>query len=136
MPKKGERKDFDWDLVDSLAILEARMQFVAERLLLKEGKEANAKTIKSKCKFIERRITERYNCGYVAYVDQKKESWRLTLRQKMRKAAQDGNITMMIFLSKQDLGYSDKVEQKAEVTTTVKTDEIDKLAEKLADLKS
>jgi AraC-like DNA-binding protein len=45
---------------------------------------------------------------------------RSSLRRKMWKKVEDGNITMMIWLSKQMLGYKDKIEEQA----TVKTQEV------------
>ena len=42
---------------------------------------------------------------------------KISLRRKMFESAIGGNTTMMIWLSKQHLGMTDKVEQKTEVKT-------------------
>lgn len=44
---------------------------------------------------------------------------RITLHQRQFEAADNGNIAMLIWLGKQDLGQSDKVEQRTEITTIV-----------------
>lgn len=54
------------------------------------------------------------------YADAIKEG-RLTgnvsFKRKMWETAMGGNVTMMIWLSKQILGYTDKVEERREVTS-------------------
>lgn len=42
------------------------------------------------------------------------EQGKSSLKRMMWEACQKGNVSMMIFLSKQMLGYSDKVEQKVD----------------------
>ena len=43
---------------------------------------------------------------------------KMSLRRLQWKSAQDGNVTMQIFLGKQWLGQTDKVEQKTDATVT------------------
>lgn len=53
------------------------------------------------------------------FADVVKEGWsqgRSSLKRMMWESAQKGNTSMLIFLSKQMLGYSDKVEQKVDAT--------------------
>lgn len=103
----------DWHLIDSLCGLEASEAYVAERVLVGEGRPVNKTSIESTVKYLGRRIRAEHDMTYVQYCQKRMEHWRLTLKQKMRKTAvEDGNVTMQIFLSKQDLGYSDKVEEK------------------------
>lgn len=109
---------FDWHLVNSLAGLEASEAYVAERILVGEGRAVNKTSIESTVKYLARRIRSEHNMTYVQFCQKRMEHWRLTLKQKMRKTAvEDGNVTMQIFLSKQDLGYSDKVEEKVQQKT-------------------
>lgn len=102
------RDDFDWNLVESLAMLEASESFVAERLLTKAGEEINAKSIQAKIKMIQRRIHERYECSFVQFRAQKIEARKIQLRGWQWKAAEKGNATLLIWLGKQYLGQSDQ----------------------------
>jgi len=45
-------------------------------------------------------------------------SGRMSLKRKQWEMAMGGNITMLIWLGKQNLGQTDKVEQRIESTTT------------------
>jgi hypothetical protein len=120
--KRGRpRKDFtedDWFLVDSLVINMASEAFIAERLVLKEGKKVEnwKKAIAAKVKHLQRNIQSKYNCNFVQYKEKRFENRKIKLIDKMWHTALGGNVTMMIYLSKQYLGMSDKVESKQEVT--------------------
>ena len=104
-------KPFDWNLLESLAILECELLYVAERMLIGVGAEVNKTAIESMMKRINRQLSKRFDCTYVQYRRQKEEYRRAKLRQLMWKTAEKGNCVMQIWLSKQILGYSDKVEQ-------------------------
>ncbi len=104
------RSEFDWSLVESLAILEASESFVAERLLAKENEEINAKSIQAKIKLIQRRIEERFNCSFVQYRTQKQEARKIQLRGWQWKAAEKGNPALLIWLGKNYLNQSDNPE--------------------------
>lgn len=115
-PPAPPTKHFDWNLLESLAILEANCNYVAERMLLSAKippDEITRTMIQSMHKRINRRLCARFDVSYVQYVDQKKEEWRIRLRSLQRKAAIGGNVTMQIWLGKQDLGQSDKFDHKA-----------------------
>lgn len=47
---------------------------------------------------------------YVAVVEKGRAKGKISLKRKMFKLAMQGNVTMCIWLSKNMLGYSDKVE--------------------------
>ena len=51
---------------------------------------------------------------YATNIKRGRENGRSSLRRMMYAKAKEGNVTMMIWLSKQLLGYTDKVEQKNE----------------------
>jgi len=108
------RKSFDWNLVESLAIAESTVDFVAERLVIKEKKVISKNSIAAKVKLIERRIREKFDCTYVEYRSKKIENKRIQLRDWQWRAARGGNITMLIWLGKQYLGQSDKLDQSVE----------------------
>lgn len=118
MPKHAggaPKKQFDWDIVDSLLMRESSLEFVAERLLVKEGQSINKKTIAAKVKLIQRRIKERFDLSFVQYRQQKMEPQRIKLRDWQWKAAEKGSVPMLIWLGKQYLGQTDRVDQKLEV---------------------
>jgi hypothetical protein len=102
------RDEFDWDLVESLAMVEATEAFIAERLIAKDGDEINAKTIQAKIKMLQRRIQERYRCSFVQFRDQKLEHRRIALRKLQWKSAERGSAAMQIWLGKQYLEQKDK----------------------------
>lgn len=113
--KRGRppQKFFDWHLLESLAILEARCDYVAERMLIASGMnphEITATDIASMHKRINRRLHQRMGVSYVQFVEQKREGWRVKLRSLQRTSAVNGNVTMQIWLGKQELGQSDKAE--------------------------
>lgn len=106
-------KFFDWELLESLAILEARADYVAERMLIKSGMnpyDITRTDIESMHKRINRKLHMKFGISYVQYVEQKREGWRVKLRSLQRKNAMDGNVTMQIWLGKQELGQTDKAE--------------------------
>jgi len=109
-----QRGPFDWNLVESLAKLEATETFVAERLLAANNEEINASSIVAKVKTLQRRIRERFDCSYVQYREKNKEYRRIMLRGWQWKAAEQLNPTILIWLGKQYLGQTDK--QQVELT--------------------
>lgn len=114
-PGGAPKKPFDWDLVDSLLMRESSLEFVAERLIVKDGAFVNKKSIDAKVKLIQRRIKERFSLSFVQYRNQKMEPQRIKLRDWQWKAAEKGSIPMLIWLGKQYLAQSERVEQKTEI---------------------
>ena len=117
------RKTFNWDVVEALATIRSSELYIARYLLKKEGKIPDKKSVDSYVKLIERRIRERWDLSFVEFREQKQDSWKVELTELQRKTARSGNVVMQIFLGKQDLGQSDKVEQKvhqeADINTTI-----------------
>ena len=56
---------------------------------------------------------------------------KMSLKRKMWETAMGGNVTMMIWLSKQMLGYSDKLEQRTELKADVNDNTMLALSEKI-----
>ena len=56
------------------------------------------------------RIKEKYDVGFSEYYKKKKGFGKVSLRRMQWEAAQQGNITMLIWLGKQYLGQKDKQE--------------------------
>ena len=120
------RKDFDWFLVESLAQAECSEEFIARKLVEKDGvpvDQITFKNVQAKIKLLQRRIKERWDCSFVQFRDKMLEGWRQELRNLQKDAARKGNTAMLVWLGKQYLGQTDKLEQKqevkAEVTETV-----------------
>lgn len=105
------RLSFNWDAVEALISLKASERYIAEYLLKKDGvspADIDGKMIQKKIKLLQRRITERWGCSFVQFREQKQEDWKIELTQLQRKAAKSGNVTMQIWLGKQDLEQRDK----------------------------
>lgn len=111
-------KPFDWNLLDSLVFLEAELRYVAERMLIGYGQPVNETSMQAMMKRINRHLQKRFDVSYVQYKKQKEDAKKTKLRQLMWHAAEKGNPAILIFLSKQILGYSDKSEQKMEITSS------------------
>lgn len=117
MPGGRPRKEFPWDLVETMATLQASEEYVAERLCIKEGNlDYTAKDIRAKVVLLQRRIKERFHCSYVQYREQKMGKTKLKLRQLQWKSAEDGNVTMQIWLGKNMLDQTDKQHLQHDVT--------------------
>lgn len=93
----------NWDDLDKLCAIQCTLEEIASFF------DCSADTI-------ERAVKREKNMRFAEYYTQKSKKGHISLRRKMFQTAVDGNVTMMIFLSKQWLGYSDKVEQKNQVT--------------------
>lgn len=57
-------------------------------------------------------------------VEKGRENGKTSLKRKMYETAMNGNVVMMIWLSKQMLGYTDKVEQRNDTNLVLKDAEL------------
>ena len=57
---------------------------------------------------------ETYNSGFSDIYKKKSSTGKMSLRRQQFKSAENGNVTMQIWLGKQYLGQTDKIEQKQE----------------------
>ena len=57
---------------------------------------------------------ETYNLGFSDIYKKKSSTGKMSLRRQQFKSAENGNVTMQIWLGKQYLGQTDKIEQKQE----------------------
>jgi hypothetical protein len=113
------RKEFNWDVLDALTSLGASETYIAKYLLKKEGispHEINRKMINRTIKMIERRIKERWGGTFVEFKAEMAEEWNIELTQLQRASARQGKIDMLKWLGIQDLGQTQKIEQKNENT--------------------
>ena len=128
------KKDIDWVLLDSNVSLDASLMFCGEAQLRKWQQienqniklglpvskkpiEITNKSIDAACEIVEMRIREQFNSTFSEYRDKRKEPYRMSLRQKQKNVALvDGNVTMLIWLGKQELGQKDKIENDVKST--------------------
>lgn len=61
-------------------------------------------------KTLKKRIEEHYNIGFSQLKDQKRDEVRNNLRLKQYEIAMKGNVSMLIWLGKNELGQTDKNE--------------------------
>lgn len=102
-----ENMSFDgWDQLDAL-IIWSNQVYCAERLGI------NIDTLAD-------RIKERTGLSFSEYKEQKKEAMRVNIRKKQYDIAMSGNVSMLIWLGKNELGQSDKNENKHDITDDIK----------------
>ena len=64
------------------------------------------------------RIKEKTGLSFSEYKQQKKEPLRINLLKKQYDVAMMGNVSMLIWLGKNELNQTDKVDQKVDVDAT------------------
>ena len=95
------RIKIDWDQFDKLAALQCTLKDIAGWFNCSED------TIELACKREKKmRFTEYYN--------KKRSSGLVSLRRKQYEKAMEGNVVMLIWLGKQYLGQSEKVDHNPE----------------------
>lgn len=115
--KELENIKFDgWDQLDAL-IIWASEEYCAEKLGI------NIETLAT-------RIKERFGMSFPEYKYKRKETMRINLLKKQYDVAMAGNVSMLIWLGKNELGQSDKNESKIEVTD-ISDDELLKKAKEI-----
>lgn len=67
---------------------------------------------------IERAVRREKKVGFAEYFGQKRKNGAISLRRKQYELAMNGNVTLLIWLGKQYLGQSDKLEQKSQINVT------------------
>jgi len=77
---------------------------------------------------LNRRLKEEGYFGFTEYFKKKSATGKMSLRRKQIEVALEGNTTMLVWMGKQHLGQSDKVEQeiKAEVYSQDNVDKLEK----------
>ena len=112
------RKEIDWHLLDSLCGLNAQLDYCCEKQIPLWDEEVNHRTIKACREIIEMRVRERFDLTFSEYRHQRLEELRISLFMKQVEIAKGGNVAMLIWLGKQHLGQSEKLETKNENTNT------------------
>jgi len=102
------RKIIDWAKVDEQLIYWATAKGICSKLGITD------KTLEAACK-------RDHGISFSEYSEQKREIGKNYVRGKQFQVAMSGNVSMLIWLGKQWLGQTDKIEQKieADVQTNV-----------------
>ena len=97
--KDLENMEFDgWDQLDAL-IVWASQEYCAEKLGI------SIETVATK-------IKNKYGLSFPEYKHKRQEGLRINLLKKQYDVAMAGNVSMLIWLGKQYLKQSDKIEQE------------------------
>lgn len=98
-PGGRPRIELDWDEIAKLAAMMCTQEEIASWF------NCTIETLRLRCQ-------EKFGISFLEYLRQKHETGRASLRRsQFLKATKGDNPTMMIWLGKQYLGQSDKVEQ-------------------------
>lgn len=87
----------NWEQVEKMCAIQCTGEEIAGVLNI------DYDTLQNACK-------REQNCTFSEYIKQKKSNGRMSLRRKQYSIAMDGNATMLIWLGKNWLGQSDKLE--------------------------
>lgn len=96
MPAGRPRKEFDWDQFDKLCQFNCTQQEVSDFFDISHDT-------------LDNRIREKYGMNFSEYSAKRFVDTKISLRRKMWQTALGGNVTMMIFLAKNNLGMQDAI---------------------------
>ena len=100
MAKRGRPPiDIDWKVFEKLCHIQCTLAEIAAWFCCSEDT-------------IERKVEEEYGIIFADLFKEKKRFGKISLRRTLFQKAQEGNPTLLIWLSKQHLGMSDKNEVK------------------------
>lgn len=105
MAKVGRPKiEIDWKKVESLCAIHCTAEEIASIL------DISSDTLERRCK-------ENHNISLAEYIRQKSANGKASLRRRQyKKAMEEGNTTMLIWLGKQWLGQTDRMEHVGDDT--------------------
>lgn len=107
MAKRGRPlKEIDWKEFEKLCYMQCTLSEIAAWFCCSEDT-------------IERKVEEEYGIIFAELFKEKKRFGKISLRRSLFQKAQEGNPTLLIWLSKQHLGMSDKTESKTEQKGTL-----------------
>jgi len=107
MSKSGRpRIKIDWETFDKLCHIQCSQREIAGWFSCSEDT-------------IDRAVQREKKMGFAEYFEQKRGPGKIALRRKQYESAMSGNVTLLIWLGKQYLEQSDKVEQKQTVKQAI-----------------
>lgn len=120
MPRKKQkaqrgrpRLELDWEILDKLCGIQATKKEIASWF------DCDEDTINNHCK-------REKKCLFSVYYKQKAEKGKISLRRAQVQKALTGNPAMLIWLGKQYLGQTDKMQDVTEIDDYVFEDEFEK----------
>jgi len=100
MAKRGPKlKVVDWEEFDKLCGIQCTLPEIAAWFNVSEDT-------------IERIVIREKHCKFAEYFNQKRSRGKIPLRRRQYQAAMDGNTALLIWLGKQYLGQSEKIEKQ------------------------
>lgn len=113
-------KVIDWEAFDKLCYIQCTQVEIAAFFQCTEETIVSA-------------VEREKGISFSEYYEQKKGDGKRSLRRKMWDLAESKNVTMLIWLSKQHLGFTDRVEQTIHANAYInrKTEDLEKEAKKL-----
>lgn len=112
------RKQIDWDIVEKLCHMQATQEEICDWFMV------SVDTLERDCK-------RQNKIRFADYFAQKRTGGKVSLRRKQwKKAVENEDTTMLIFLGKQYLGQSDRNDSNMNLTGVTK---LDTLLQKLED---
>lgn len=97
--KRGPKQtQIDWVNFDKLCAMQCTLEEISSYFDVSEDT-------------VERCVKRDKKMKFAEYFRQKSKKGHISLRRRMYEIAQTGNVTMLIWLSKNWLGYKDKIEQ-------------------------
>ena len=91
------RKEVDWETVNKLCGIHCTGEEIASVL------EVSYDTLQRRCQ-------EKHDCGFADYYKKASSNGKISLRRQQYAVAMKGNVSMLIWLGKNWLGQTDKVE--------------------------
>lgn len=120
MGKPGPKiTEIDWVQLDKLCFMQCTASEIASWF------DCSVDTI-------ERAVMREHKVKWAEYFDKKRQKGHISLRRKQMQVAESGNVSMLIWLGKQYLGQTEKVEQKSVTELkrlVIRVDEDDDLTE-------
>ena len=110
------RKEINWEEFDKLCGLHATQEEIANWFSVSVDT-------------IDRAVKREHKVGFAEYYRQKATVGKISLRRKQFELAQSGDRTMLIWLGKQHLGQSEKMEQKIDMHLQQELERLMKLSE-------
>jgi IS30 family transposase len=105
MAKRGAKlKWIDWDKVDKMCAIHCTGEEIAAIL------DVDYDTLQRSCKREKKK-------KFADYIRQKSSNGKMSLRRRQYSAAMEGNATMLVWLGKNWLGQTDKIEEEDDQQT-------------------
>jgi len=112
MPVGRPLKVINWEEVDKLIALQCTRDEIASFIGVDETTLKDA-------------IRREHGLDFPSYFALKRGAGKASLRRRQFESALEGNATMLIWLGKQWLGQTDKIETKTELSAEIKSTEFE-----------